>query len=486
MPHTGKNKRKQHSSGSTTPKKESPDKKKLKPLGIDKYFEPVRENNLGETMASNDNANSETENNQQQISSGEAGILQQILEKVSLIPDIIEKLENIRTELDEVKSKAEENKTEIEIIKTSKDLLELKVDEMETKLEKVEKNEKNNSFSNALEIAHQKQVSLLQSQVENLETLSRRNNLIFQGIPESADENLYHKIRHIIKDKLQMNNADTVRFVQVHRIGKVHPNYRFGVRPVLVSFQFYPDAVEVFKKRMLLNHQGQEAEGDTQVRVDTNIYISLDFPENIRRKRRELSKVMKVAKVSDPTCHLISDKLLFKKRKYSLAESYDIPGVPITTIGTRVINDYVYFFGRFSVFSNFYPSNFMVSGNTFSCNEQYYQFRKATHTGKNILAAQILQAQDPVEMKRLGDTIDKELWPREIALRSMTEGLRNKFSQNEALKNALLATGHRHLVECSKSDLFWGIGSALKASGNITGGGLNLLGQCLDEVRSEI
>ena len=102
---------------------------------------------------------------------------------------------------------------------------------------------------------------------------------------------------------------------------------------------------------------------------------------------------------------------MVKKRKYSLVESYNIPGVPITSIGTRVTNDYVYFFGRFSVFSNFYPSNFVVSGNTFSCNEQNYQFRKATHTGRNILAAQILQEHDPVEMKRLGDTIDKELWP---------------------------------------------------------------------------
>lgn len=40
----------------------------------------------------------------------------------------------------------------------------------------------------------------------------------------------------------------------------------------------------------------------------------------------------------------------------------------------------------------------------------------------------------------------------------MYEGLRHKFSQNTDLKNKLIATGSKKIVEHTKRDSYWGDG----------------------------
>ncbi len=57
----------------------------------------------------------------------------------------------------------------------------------------------------------------------------------------------------------------------------------------------------------------------------------------------------------------------------------------------------------------------------------------------------------------------------------MRKAVYEKFTQNEDLKEKLLATGDRELIEHTKNDNFWGDG------GN--GTGKNMLGTILKEVR---
>lgn len=72
---------------------------------------------------------------------------------------------------------------------------------------------------------------------------------------------------------------------------------------------------------------------------------------------------------------------------------------------------------------------------------------------------------------------------------SVTEGNIAKFTQNEALKQFLLATGTKVLVEASPYDRIWGIGLLAddpKASHPSTWQGENLLGFALMDVRDAI
>lgn len=64
-----------------------------------------------------------------------------------------------------------------------------------------------------------------------------------------------------------------------------------------------------------------------------------------------------------------------------------------------------------------------------------------------------------------------------------------KFTQNEALKNYLINTGKRILVEASPVDRIWGIGltaDSEKAKNPMLWNGLNLLGFALMKVRDLI
>ena len=59
-----------------------------------------------------------------------------------------------------------------------------------------------------------------------------------------------------------------------------------------------------------------------------------------------------------------------------------------------------------------------------------------------------------------------------------------KFSQNEELKEVLLGTGDRQIIETSPNDRLWGIGfNSEEAEGNESNWGENKLGKALERVR---
>jgi ribA/ribD-fused uncharacterized protein len=80
----------------------------------------------------------------------------------------------------------------------------------------------------------------------------------------------------------------------------------------------------------------------------------------------------------------------------------------------------------------------------------------------------------------------EEVWKRE-RYGIVLQGNLLKFSQNPDIKEKLLATGDRELVEASPLDRIWGIGfGKVKAGQNRERWGLNLLGKCLMEARRQL
>ena len=93
---------------------------------------------------------------------------------------------------------------------------------------------------------------------------------------------------------------------------------------------------------------------------------------------------------------------------------------------------------------------------------------------------------NPAQMKRT--TIkgyDKKDWML-IAPKVMERGLALKFGQNQDLKEALLQTGMKKLVEASPTDRYWGIGVGLNSTEltNSEKWGQNKLGDLLMVLRN--
>ncbi len=135
------------------------------------------------------------------------------------------------------------------------------------------------------------------------------------------------------------------------------------------------------------------------------------------------------------------------------------------------------FGSRQNVFlSNFYEAPLKINGEIWKTVEHFYQASKFSHPD---IIQRIRDAATPMEAKVLGAS---RVYPvrgdwNEYRLDVMRLGVLAKFRQNADLRDKLLQTGSRMLVEAT-ADPFWGRGR--------DGKGLNHLGRILMEVRSAL
>lgn len=162
-------------------------------------------------------------------------------------------------------------------------------------------------------------------------------------------------------------------------------------------------------------------------------------------------------------------------------------------------NKFCAFWKTADVFSNWHPSKFKLwlsychtksGSDEFSCAEQAMMYFKAILFEDNVTALEIMAASNPKDMKALGRKVknyDEAEWAKNREW-IMLEILRSKFSQNPHMMYALLSTTPLEIVEASPFDTIWGVGLGEDDPlilDKATWKGLNLLGKCLMQVRSE-
>ncbi len=141
-----------------------------------------------------------------------------------------------------------------------------------------------------------------------------------------------------------------------------------------------------------------------------------------------------------------------------------------------------------SCFSQWYDSPFESDGNHFLTAEHYMMFHKAQLFNDSKAAEKILSAKNPGEAKAIGREVqgfDEEVWTSN-RYKIVVDASVAKFGSKPELKEFLVNTGNRVLVEASPVDKIWGIGLASdnKAAENPNlWKGLNLLGFALMEAR---
>ncbi|SOE10841.1 hypothetical protein SAMN06272775_1860 [Streptomyces sp. 2323.1] len=161
---------------------------------------------------------------------------------------------------------------------------------------------------------------------------------------------------------------------------------------------------------------------------------------------------------------------------------------------------YVFFWGHSprrdgslgaSCFSQWWPSPFTVDRVRYATAEHWMMAGKARLFGDAEAERRVLAARHPRQAKDAGRTVrgfDEETWQRRrFAL--VVEGSVHKFRQDAALREYLLGTGSRVLVEASPLDRIWGIGLAAddeRAADPARWRGLNLLGFALMAARQQL
>lgn len=143
-------------------------------------------------------------------------------------------------------------------------------------------------------------------------------------------------------------------------------------------------------------------------------------------------------------------------------------------------------------FSQWWESHpFVINGISYRTAEHWMMAEKARLFGDERTRDRILGASHPNEAKKLGREVKGFTDTTWLAARwdIVVSGNEAKFGQNEELKDFLLQTGDRVLVEASPYDRIWGIGMAAThehAEQPQHWKGLNLLGFALMEVRRRI
>ena len=124
--------------------------------------------------------------------------------------------------------------------------------------------------------------------------------------------------------------------------------------------------------------------------------------------------------------------------------------------------------------SNFYEAPITWEGLTYPNNEAAFQSAKL----ENRLAREQFVHLDPSSAKRLGRRIQLRPDWEQVKYRVMQEICMAKFTQNERLREKLIATGDKYLEEGNTwGDRIWG---------TVDGQGQNMLGKILMGVRAQL
>ena len=151
--------------------------------------------------------------------------------------------------------------------------------------------------------ALKEKIDRLENKMEDLESRSRRNNLIFHGIPyPQGKKELWSDCEQAVKSVLkdEMGMEEDVEIERAHRLqgGGKNPH------PIIVCFGKFKDKERILASRKTLRDR------------KSNIFVNEDFTPRVRDKRRLLLPFLKKAKSDNRRAHLRFDTLVIDGKTY--------------------------------------------------------------------------------------------------------------------------------------------------------------------------
>ena len=133
----------------------------------------------------------------------------------------------------------------------------------------------------------------------------------------------------------------------------------------------------------------------------------------------------------------------------------------------------------YEVFNNWSAHKVRIFDQEFQTAEAAFQYTKFKDTAPEV-ARQILEAPSAWKVFQITNGHREKSAPdwKEIKVGVMEQIIRAKVAQNEDVKQRLLASGNKQIIENSPWDTFWGVGP--------NGDGQNTLGEIYMKIRSEL
>lgn len=316
------------------------------------------------------------------------------------------------------------------------------------------------------------------------EAVSRRNNLIIEGISEpSEDEGVLTAVSQIKSFFTETLHLPKFEIASAFRLGKFRQEST-RPRPIKVQFLHPSDRETVWRAKAILARN-----------KDFKHSIKEDLPPKLCAQMSALIRVSQIAR-RYPDLYKnvwINDfQIYINGSAYSADQLESLPSKLRPSVSSTPGNiNAVVFYGRDSKLSNHFQCKFTWDNRDFGSIEQYLAYRRAHIAERKDLAIQAMGSQDPADAKRIMNILKSSPsdpdW-REQCRDILFSGLMAKFSQNEYLMRYLLESGQRKLGEASL-DKTWGIGMSLldhQVLDPTKWVGANLLGVTLMEVREEL
>jgi ribA/ribD-fused uncharacterized protein len=311
----------------------------------------------------------------------------------------------------------------------------------------------------------------LTDRIVALESYSKRENLIFQGITVTEKENCWAKVKNVMTTNLKLPN-EFVDNIQVQRCHRLYEN-QVKSNKIIVRFLWYPDRERVWKARFNLARSG--------------IILLEDFPPEIQARRALLYPIFKRAGQLKKKCSLSGDKLVIDSVTYTVKNLNALPpDLNPAEIATKRSEDATAFFTEVTPLSNFFRCDIKIENCNYHSVEQYLQLQKAIFAENQFAVSAIRRAKTPFECKKIARSVvvDNNEW-LPAAKAAVRTACLAKFTQNINCKNFLMSTGKTALAEASL-DKVWGIGMRLSDANVLEKSkwnGQNNLGKILEDIR---
>ncbi len=274
---------------------------------------------------------------------------------------ILERLDSMNKQMNEMSSDIKSLKISIEHSHEEVREVKQKQDKQELEIKEIRKDVHELSALRMENIRVKKQLL-------ELESYNRRENLLFENIPEQENENCALKMKDFFSKALGIKH--TIQLQRVHRLGPRRDEDHRHPRPIIARFLRYPDREEVWHARTKLR--------------GTSTIIREDFPEQIEAERRTLLPIFKAAKQNkDMKARLTGNKQYINRELYTVENLHQLPKeISPRAVSEKVINTetgrrYHLFQGRLSPFSNMHPAPFTIQGKQYPTVEHYYVCEKA-------------------------------------------------------------------------------------------------------------
>ena len=216
------------------------------------------------------------------------------------------KLDDISTNMCEIKTRVTHLETEVRSLRQ----LGTQVAEMEegmkfinTSLEQLKKESKSNSdelrATKRQLLQQEKDITINKNRLSDLENRMMRDNLVFTGIIEQANEDTEQIVTEIISQKMGIQRP--IKFERVHRMGKKNTDMR-RPRAIVAKFSF-------FKDREIVRKTSSKLKG-------TRIGVHEQFGQETADKRRKLMPRLKEAREKGHYAQLVADTLIVNNERY--------------------------------------------------------------------------------------------------------------------------------------------------------------------------